>query len=107
MKGNILETEEKLIMYNNIDTTPGNNGSPLIFLYQPDQKEITDLDMFLDNGRSFYIIGVHVGYSEADNFNFATRLTIDKWDWIDKMTKDHLHEERKRQGLNFKMYNFS
>ena len=76
MKGTIKEIRElqngkKLILYDDINTSGGQSGSPV------------DL---VKNGR-YYTIGIHVGYAASINCNVATAITKDMHEWI--MTTAH------------------
>jgi hypothetical protein len=56
----------KLIYYDNINTTPGQSGSPV----------------FLHKDNKYYIIGIHVGYDNYHKMNVATGITKEIFTWI-------------------------
>jgi len=67
-----LENGRKLILYNDIDTSPGQSGSPVL----------------LKKNNKWFIIGIHVGYDRSLNVNIATAITNDVYDWVeDQMNK--------------------
>jgi len=72
MNGEIEEDDWKneLIIYDSIDTTPGQSGSPLFFKYSNH-----------DNG--YAIVGVHTGSNGMTKY--GTRITRKKLEWIESI----------------------
>jgi len=71
MKGTIyeirsLDSNRKIILYNDINTTPGQSGSPV----------------YLKRGAKWARIGVHVGYDPSVKCNVATGITKEMKSWI-------------------------
>ena len=52
-----------LLLYNDIDTSPGQSGSPI----------------YLKRGSELTIIGVHVGYDSSMDCNIGTAMTFEKF----------------------------
>ena len=83
MEGNIKlilfdenDPNAKLILYENIDTSEGQSGSPV----------------YLKKGDSWVLIGVHVGSMVYKGilYNVATGITNEKLKWIKSFIKNHM-----------------
>jgi len=68
----IVIDSNNVIRYNNIDTTRGQSGSPII----------------LNDNKS--IIGIHVAGNDQSYTNYGTLLTIEKYIWISDIVTDHV-----------------
>jgi len=71
MEGNIKEirdlgNDRKIILYDNINTSGGQSGSPV----------------FLKREEKLYLIGIHVGYDSSEGVNIATAITKSIQAWI-------------------------
>jgi len=99
MQGHIIAKWDHLLCYD-LDTTPGNSGSPLIMLYNVDKDEevlkvIGKKEIDFEDGRMPHVIGIHIAYSVADRCNFATRYTMELHSWVQEMALKYLGEPRK------------
>lgn len=63
-------TEKEILVYDFIDTSPGQSGSPIIV------------------GDAFDILGVHTGGSAAQRKNWGTYITSTKLNWIESTVKN-------------------
>ena len=71
MEGKIKKLEDvkggnKLILYDSIDTSGGQSGSPV----------------YLKRDSKWYIIGLHVGFDKSSNVNVATAITKKAYKWM-------------------------
>ena len=55
------------MFYDDLNTSGGQNGAPVYKIV----------------GENYFIIGIHVGYSEVENANVAVVITPALEDWID------------------------
>jgi len=76
--GQILDIVESdiggWVLWYDVDTTPGNSGSPIFLTDEKYLKQNSWADKLL--------IGVHTGHDEAEGCNFGTFLTPSLYDWI-------------------------
>src|SRR5688572_3535414 len=64
-----IENNENIITYNDIDTSKGQSGSPIIICNDNNQNQIQ-------------IIGVHTNGSKSKAYNFGTLFNHEKFNWI-------------------------
>ena len=62
----VLKNGKKLILYNDINTTKGQSGSPI----------------YLIRDGIYIQIGIHVGYAHGSKVNIGTALTKEIDDWL-------------------------
>jgi len=60
-----------MIQYSDIDTSPGQSGSSIIFRLE------TEI------GTGFFIGGIHVAEDQGNNVNYGTLITPQNFDWIE------------------------
>eukprot|EP01084_Bolivina_argentea_P170264 295038_1 len=78
-----LENKGKLITYKQIDTSPGQSGSPIFYDSETEEK-IVDDDIFTKFNE---IVGVHTGGDVEAGENWGTALDDEKLKWISDMMK--------------------
>jgi len=72
-------TGRKLILYDDIDTSGGQSGSPI----------------YLKRKNNWYKIGVHIGYDASAKVNVGTAITTTVFKWIEQESKKFLKKSIK------------
>ena len=80
-----------IMTYKNIDTNPGNSGSPI---YAIDENFVNGKKQGKyfesDTNRKKCMIGIHTGHNPGLDYNFGTLITPEVFNWISYIVEEYI-----------------